>query len=330
MEKDFFCANSVSFSYYRSPLFLNNVSFSMQEYDKVLLLASSGMGKTTFLAVMSTFESNYFGKIIYDGKELKTISDDKKQFSFLPTNPVLFDKKSIAENINFVKKIDENELQILLKKYNLIEDTSQKTKKLSLLNKRKLALIRSEIKQPKILFLDDQFSNLSDDEKQEMFEYYKNIISNPKLSVIFALDSANYRLFVVLLKTMKISKILYLINSNLFEFSNLDSFESVIKNINQMQFFDEYSFQNKAILYRENDKYFIVFENENFEKKFELTSDFDGELQKLNLANGDEEDIIILSKDNPKFDELSADFLNENILNKSYMIFSNIDGSKIL
>ena len=84
MEKEYYSMQNTSFSYYKSPLFLNNASFSMEKFDKILLLASKGMGKTTFLAVASNFFDNYSGKIFLNGEELKTIPDKNKNFSFLP------------------------------------------------------------------------------------------------------------------------------------------------------------------------------------------------------------------------------------------------------
>ena len=63
------------------------------------------MGKTTFLSVLSSYNSNYSGEILLNGQELKSISDDEKFFSFLPNEPIFFNNKTILQNINYMRKI---------------------------------------------------------------------------------------------------------------------------------------------------------------------------------------------------------------------------------
>ena len=81
--EQFFEAKNVCFSYYRKPLCLKDVHLSIKKNEKVILLAPEEMGKTTFLKVLSSFEDKYFGKILYNGKDLKTLGDEEKNFSLI-------------------------------------------------------------------------------------------------------------------------------------------------------------------------------------------------------------------------------------------------------
>ena len=103
----FFDVNRLCFSYYRSTMTLKDVSFSLEKNMKVLILASKDMGKTTSLKVFSGFEDSRFGNIYLNGKELKQIDDKDKNFSLVLSDPVLFENKTIKDNLNYKCEVCE-------------------------------------------------------------------------------------------------------------------------------------------------------------------------------------------------------------------------------
>ncbi|MBQ8424932.1 MAG: ATP-binding cassette domain-containing protein, partial [Clostridia bacterium] len=111
MENSFFEIKNLSFSYYKQPFCFRNINLSFNNNEKVLLLASKDMVKTTFLSVISSFENSYYGEILLNGKELNSIDDKDKNFSYLPSNPVFIEKKSIKYNFDFFLK--NNNLEII-------------------------------------------------------------------------------------------------------------------------------------------------------------------------------------------------------------------------
>ena len=62
-----------------------DISFGVDKNEKVLILASTDMGVTTFLSVLSTFQLKYEGDVFLSGKNLNEIQDNEKNFSFLTT-----------------------------------------------------------------------------------------------------------------------------------------------------------------------------------------------------------------------------------------------------
>lgn len=326
MSKAFFEAERVSFSYYGKPLCLSDINFSMQKFDKVLLLASKEMGKTTFLKVLSTFEEPYFGNIFLNETNLRELDDQNKKFSLLFSTPVLLKNKTVIENLKLNSVEDGVDFDQLLKKYNLLDFQDNKVKKLSLFQQRLVALARSELKNPNILFLDDQFENLNTEESSKMQSILENLIADDQKTIIFAAGDESYKRCYELFCNANFAKVLYLVNSKLFEFGSLHEFEHDPVNLNQKLFFDEYYAEFQAILIRRENDFFIWFEDQ----EIQLPQEFNGAFLKLNLKNNDDEDIVLLFNNNFN---LSENF-NENLLDQfkhnNAMMFSGIDGNRLL
>ena len=102
----FFEIKNLCFSYYKNPLCLKDINLSLNKGQKVFCVASKDMGKTTFLKVLSSFELSYFGQILLEGKNLKSLLDNEKKFSLLFSQPVVFNKKTIKENLDYFCEVE--------------------------------------------------------------------------------------------------------------------------------------------------------------------------------------------------------------------------------
>ena len=175
---------NLCFGYYKSPLCVRDLSFALKKNSKMLILARKDEGKTTLMKVLSGFDDTYFGSICYNGEELKKIDDKLRNFSLLLSSPVVLKNKSIQENLDYLcdvlgkEKLAEKQIDELLDEYGISESRKTKLKKLSLSDQRKFAILRSHVKNPDILFLDDQFEGLSDEECKQMQTLYLKILSS--------------------------------------------------------------------------------------------------------------------------------------------------------
>ena len=331
MENNFFEIKNLSFSYYKQPFCLRNINLSFNDKEKVLLLASKDMGKTTFLSVISSFESSYFGEIFLNGKELKIINDNEKKFSFLPSNPVFIEKKSIKYNFDYFCKnnnleiISNDDLNKIFNDNGLSLGLNEKVSKLSLTIKKQLAVTRSLLKNPNIIFLDDQFE-ISNEREQfisnEISNLYFNLIKENR-TIFFAISENTLKNNDKLLSTLNFDRVLYLCDASIYEFKNIEEFKTKIININQTLFLNDYSNKKyfKGNIFKENNIYYLNIKD----KLFTINEKFYQKLNTLNLQNGEEEEIVIYFKDD--FDEtnLENDFDNDKLL-----IFSDIDGERLI
>ncbi len=329
MAIKFLEAKNLCFGYYRSPLCLKDINFSLCAGKKVLLLASEGMGKSTYLYVISGFQPSYFGQILVEGKELKTIPDEEKKFSYLPSEPVFFNKKTIEQNFEFFYQTINSksggfaELKTTLSDFGLNLNLKTKIKKLSLFERRMLSIVRSWLKRPQIFFIDDLLEGLSDEEGAKILTAYEKILGN-SATVFLACSNKTFKDNRESLIGLNFSKVQYLCLASLFEMKSIAEFEETLKNINQLEFLNGFS-QQKAIITKSRENYYLSFNGEEFAR---LSSKLYTKLNVLKLEGADDEEVILVKKG--EFCEGNIQAIAESLLNGDIMLFSAIGGERVV
>lgn len=317
---------NLCFGYYKQPLCLKDVNFKLEKGKKAAIIASSGMGKTTLLSVLSGFETSFFGKVEVDGKEVRKIPDMEKNFSILFSTPVFFKDKTIKQNFDFLSKtinkdFDENEIQEKLKICKLNEKLETKVKKLSILNQRKLAFARSLLKSPELVFVDDQFEKAEIDD--EFFKVFEKFLDGKTCVCTFGNES--YKNCKNYLKLLKFDYIFYLYDAKFIKFNSFEEFENSLLNINTFKFLDgDFKFLECQV--QRQEKFFNVFFGDKF---FSLNEKFFKKLEKLNLQVDEFEDTLLCFQG--EFDlKISEEEFNQLLSENKIFIFSAIDGERLI
>ena len=176
------------------------------EGDKVLILGENGSGKTTFVKLLVGLYEPFEGNIFINGKSIDQLSkeDIRKKVGIVSQDIFLF-KGSVIENILFgVNGKDRKDVLTLLEKFGLIDyierlpnglDTkiSQNGVGISGGQAQIIAFIRAIIKDKDILILDEATSNLDQDTCKKIMSilcHYKLcrilfVISHQKLDYEF-------------------------------------------------------------------------------------------------------------------------------------------------
>lgn len=321
---------NLCYAYIKKPLCLKDVSFSLQKNQRVLVLALDDMGKTTLLKSVSGFDDKYFGWVNLNGKDLKTIPDKEKNFSIIFDYPILI-SGSIDKNLNFLyetlnKQIaSEKEKQDLLEKFKLNYKLKDNIKKLTKFEKFKLCFARVYIKKPQILFIDDILKNkFTDDELEELMAIFKLLFQDKM--VIFAINENSYKNYYDLIYELNFDKVFYLNNSKLTELESIEVFNNNPIDLNACKFFDGLKTQ-EGFVAKDKDNYFLSFNEEN---EIKVDKDFNKAFDKLNLKNNDNEDIVLVYKDDLKIDLTKDNDFNKLLMLKTVMIFSKLDGSRLI
>ena len=181
-------AKNLSFGYNSNEILFHNISFDVGENDRVAIIGDNGSGKTSLLKVIAGVETSYVGTV-----ELKT-----KNISFIPTNlnNYLLPWYSINENISFFKskgkKIKDPIsaeclllVEMLMPKYIDKSFLGKKIYEISSGQKAMLSIICSLVSSPKILIIDETFSNLSIANTDLVIEY----LSTQKITIVFTSHS---------------------------------------------------------------------------------------------------------------------------------------------
>ena len=85
--------NSVSFSYGNGKIILCDVNLNISKGKFYAVIGRNGSGKSTLVNLLSGILSNYTGEIIFDGKNIKTLScrNIAQHLSFIPQETQFFD-----------------------------------------------------------------------------------------------------------------------------------------------------------------------------------------------------------------------------------------------
>lgn len=162
---------------------LNDVSFSLQPGEKVVLAGESGSGKSTLMYLMSGLYAEYRGKIIVNGLPIDTM-DLGKFRSFVGdslTHESVF-SGTIRENIVLGRDIEENFLREIvdlvgLNKFiyelpaDLNTELMPEGKGISKSVISAIIMARCLAGKPKVLFLEALFSDFSTAVKQRVKKY---------------------------------------------------------------------------------------------------------------------------------------------------------------
>lgn len=152
---------------------LKGVSFTMEAGKTNLIIGSSGSGKTVLMKCMIGLLQPDSGNIFYEGKDLLRMEPaDKKelrqQIGMLFQGSALFDSKTVMENVMFpldmfttqrfrekIRRVDE-----VLERVNLKDVNKKFPAEISGGMKKRVALARALVLNPKYLFCDEPNSGL--------------------------------------------------------------------------------------------------------------------------------------------------------------------------
>lgn len=171
---------------------IEKIDFSIEKGELISLLGPSGCGKTTLLNIIGGFLKPDNGKIYLEDRDITDIPPEKRDISTVFQSYALFPHMNVLENIKYglkYKKLTKKEQNNLALEYLKIVGLDGYEKKsiqeLSGGQQQRVALARALVLYPKVLLLDEPFSNLDAKLKIGMREELKELQKNLKISMIF-------------------------------------------------------------------------------------------------------------------------------------------------
>ncbi|MHA1149495.1 MAG: ABC transporter ATP-binding protein [Promethearchaeota archaeon] len=145
---------------------LDNLSFSVRKGEIFGLLGPNGAGKTTSIRLIAGILRPTTGNIYVNGENIQGIAHIvRKNMGFLTENHGSYENFSVYENLQFfgsfynIKNLDSR-ISEILKKIGLFERKDMKAGKLSKGQKQRLAIARTILHDPEMLFFDEPTSGL--------------------------------------------------------------------------------------------------------------------------------------------------------------------------
>jgi iron(III) transport system ATP-binding protein len=191
----FFEMNKITFGYdSSSDKTIHNFSLSIQQGEIVGILGKSGSGKSTLLRLIAGLEAPSQGSIIIDGKtvvdERAFVEPEERGVGMVFQDYALFPHLSVTKNILFgLHKIPHTErqrrLEEMLELVHLQGFEKRYPHELSGGQQQRVALARALAPRPKILLMDEPFSNLDADLKEKIRVELKQILKSAQMTCIF-------------------------------------------------------------------------------------------------------------------------------------------------
>ena len=159
--------NNLTFSYDDSPL-LHDLSFSVEKNQIGFVSGSSGIGKSTLFNIIAGLILPEKGKIMLDDMLLNdknfSLETEKRKVGYVFQDFALFPHINVKRNIQYAMSSKVSELfDELISKLGLLELLDKMPHELSGGHQQRVALLRAIFMKPKILLLDEPFSNLDKD-----------------------------------------------------------------------------------------------------------------------------------------------------------------------
>ncbi|MDR1613215.1 MAG: ABC transporter ATP-binding protein [Planctomycetota bacterium] len=188
LDGPFLRVERLSFRYTGStPLILRDFSLAMEEGEMVGMAGASGCGKTTLLRLIAGLERPLGGTIEIDGWTVvdaeRFVPPEKRRVGMLFQDYGLFPHLTVAGNIAFgLHRLPRPErkrcVAEMLELIRMPELARRYPYELSGGQQQRVALARALAPRPKLLLLDEPFSNLDADLRESIRDEARQIISS--------------------------------------------------------------------------------------------------------------------------------------------------------
>jgi putative ABC transport system ATP-binding protein len=178
---------------------LEDINLHINKNETVLLKGRSGAGKSTLLNLMCGLIKPTSGKVFIDNICINELSDDElsnilserigiifQSFNLLPTYTV-FENIEIAIVPKGLKEsIVKENIMSYLEEFNLKDKAHLLASELSVGQQQKVAVIRTLIKQPSLIFADEPTGSVDDETAGEILDHLMNFRKEKEVTLVIA------------------------------------------------------------------------------------------------------------------------------------------------
>lgn len=171
---------------------VKDMDITINDGEMVCLLGPSGCGKSTTLSMVAGLEMPTDGDIFFDGKSMAGVEAEKRDIGMVFQNYALYPHMTVAENIMFplrmrwIPKAERMEkMRAAAEMMKITEYLKRKPAQLSGGQQQRVAIARALVKEPKLLLLDEPFSNLDARLRIELRNDIRALQQKLKITTIF-------------------------------------------------------------------------------------------------------------------------------------------------
>ena len=171
---------------------IDNINLEIKDKEFIVLVGSSGCGKSTILRLISGLEDITSGEILIDDKVVNNVHPKDRDIAFVFQSYALYPHMSVYDNIAFGlkmrkydKKTIDTKVREVAESLNLTELLNRKPKQLSGGQRQRVALGRAIVRNPKVFLMDEPLSNLDANLRVHMRSEIKRLHQKLKTTFIY-------------------------------------------------------------------------------------------------------------------------------------------------
>lgn len=235
-------------SYNNSKKVLDNLSFSLEKGEVVVIVGNSGCGKSTFLRCLNMLEKIDSGKIILNGElvssENNKVNEIREKIGMVFQSYELFPNMNIIKNLTLAPTIVQNrkkeevnkEAEKLLDRVGLLDRKNDYPRQLSGGEKQRIAIIRSLIMHPQILLLDEITAALDPEMVREVLQVVLELARDGMTMVIVTHEMEFARAVA--------DRVIFMDNGNIIEEAPPEEFFNNPKTNRVKQFLNTFTYES--------------------------------------------------------------------------------------
>jgi ABC-type Fe3+/spermidine/putrescine transport system ATPase subunit len=157
----------------------------------VALLGASGSGKSTLLKIAAGLQTPEAGRVLWAGQDLAAVPPEQRGFALMFQDFALFPHLDVRDNVAFglieqrvPKAQARQQAEALLHDFGLGAQVRQKVWTLSGGEQQRVALARALITRPRALLLDEPFSALDADLRQQLRDEFSRRIAETGMACL--------------------------------------------------------------------------------------------------------------------------------------------------
>tara|TARA_B100000212_G_scaffold159940_1_gene120227 strand:+ start:729 stop:1781 length:1053 start_codon:yes stop_codon:yes gene_type:complete len=179
---------------------LSNINFHIDDSEIGCILGPSGCGKTSLLRAIAGFESISSGSILKDGvcitNSVENTPVANRNMGMVFQDYALFPNMDVKSNIAFGLKNStelekDNRVNYLLDLVNLVDCKNKYPHELSGGEQQRIALVRALAPSPDIILMDEPFSNIDQDIKEELVSDVRLLLKELAITSIIVTHDQN-------------------------------------------------------------------------------------------------------------------------------------------
>ena len=172
---------------------IRGVDLEVNQGEIIVLLGSSGCGKTTLLKTIAGLEEQDAGIIVIDGVDMAGVRTEKRPIAMVFQKSLLFRNMTVEQNINFAPRVNRTMSKVEYQKrtnelLELIDMPGMGKKRATELSggqEQRVSLARALMTQPKVLLLDEPLSALDAKLRVSMRQHIRRLNRETGTTMVF-------------------------------------------------------------------------------------------------------------------------------------------------